>query len=297
MPVFSRFLRYFMAVAEHGSIRKASERLRIAASAIDRQILQGEETLGTPLFERLPSGLRLTSAGELLYAQGKDWTRDLTNLNVQFGDMRGLRRGMVDLAVPDALSRGFLPRLLRDMRHSHPGITVRTHVLDNSIIQQTLIEGTVDVALMLNPTQARGLLVRAHKEYPLGFICPTGHPLAHHATARFSLAMDYPMVMPAPPLTLHKQIDILEIDSNLDIQAAASSDNIQMIKSLVIEGVGIGVLSALDVIEETTRGELAFIPISNHDLPPLTLALCVDHARQLSGASRLLISELEKAFI
>ncbi|MFT9363906.1 MAG: LysR family transcriptional regulator [Gluconobacter sp.] len=297
MPVFSRFLRYFLAVAQHGSIRRASEHLRIAASAIDRQILQGEESLGTPLFERLPTGLRLTATGELLYAHGKQWSRDLTNMCVQIEDMRGLRRGQVDIAVPDALTRGFLPRLLRAMRTTHPGITICTHVLDNSRIQNTLIDGSVDLALLLNPTHARGLLVRAHKDFPLGFVCLPNHPVAERKSARFSLAMNYPMIMPEPPLALHRQIDILQIDSNLNIHAAASSDNIQMIKSLVREGIGLGILSALDVMEEVTRGELAFIPISNHDLAPLTLALCVDHSRQLSGAARLVISELEKEFL
>ena len=72
MAPFSRFLRYFMTVARLGSIRRAAEELHIAASAIDRQILLGEEQLEVKLFERHPAGLRLTTAGEfLLHAAGK----------------------------------------------------------------------------------------------------------------------------------------------------------------------------------------------------------------------------------
>ena len=44
-------LRYFEAVAEEGSIRRASDRLHISASAVNRQILKLEDHLGTPLFE------------------------------------------------------------------------------------------------------------------------------------------------------------------------------------------------------------------------------------------------------
>ena len=65
---FSRFTRYFRVVAGAGSIRRASEELNVSASAIDRQLLRAEEELQTPLFERLPTGLRLTAAGELLMA-------------------------------------------------------------------------------------------------------------------------------------------------------------------------------------------------------------------------------------
>jgi molybdenum-dependent DNA-binding transcriptional regulator ModE len=55
-------------VARAGSIRKAADRLRIASTALNRSILNVEKELGTPLFERLPRGVRLTAAGEVLIA-------------------------------------------------------------------------------------------------------------------------------------------------------------------------------------------------------------------------------------
>ena len=61
MSPFSRFAHYFIAVARCGSLRRAAEQLHISASAINRQILQAEEAFGTPLFERLPRGMRLFS--------------------------------------------------------------------------------------------------------------------------------------------------------------------------------------------------------------------------------------------
>src|ERR1700704_1034862 len=66
-----RVLTYFDAVARYGSIRKAADALNLASSALNRQILDLEMDLGAPLFERLPRGVRLTSAGEafLVYAR------------------------------------------------------------------------------------------------------------------------------------------------------------------------------------------------------------------------------------
>ena len=58
-----RLLRYLDEVARSGSIRKAADRLNVAASAINRQILSLEAELDTPLFERMPGGLRLTASG------------------------------------------------------------------------------------------------------------------------------------------------------------------------------------------------------------------------------------------
>ena len=58
-------LRYFDHVARHGSIRKAAEALHVVSSALNRRILDLEAELGSPLFERLPRGVRPTAAGEL----------------------------------------------------------------------------------------------------------------------------------------------------------------------------------------------------------------------------------------
>ncbi len=73
MFAFSRFLLYFTEVARQGLFRKASEALHVSASSIDRQILRVEQELAMPLFERHPTGLRLTAAGELLLHAANNW--------------------------------------------------------------------------------------------------------------------------------------------------------------------------------------------------------------------------------
>jgi DNA-binding transcriptional LysR family regulator len=68
MVLLTKFSRYFQEVIHHGSIRKAAEHLHIAASAVDRQILNVEETLGVRLFDRVSGGVRLTAAGEAVFS-------------------------------------------------------------------------------------------------------------------------------------------------------------------------------------------------------------------------------------
>lgn len=297
MPVFSRFLRYFMAVAQHGSIRKASDELHIAASAIDRQILQGEKQLGTLLFERLPSGLRLTTAGELLLTACRRWTRDFSALTTQIDNLKGLRQGSADIVIPDALTKGFIPSVLGKLRESHPGITVNIHVRTSKDMGEMLINGDADFALMFNPGHMRELFVRAYKEIPLGFITLPDHPVARLQEAHFSICSEYPMVVPAPPLALWRPLELLEAETGIKIHPVARADDIQMIKSLVSEGAGVGILSYLDAYDEVQKKQLAFTPIQNKKLSPVTLALCVDRSRQLSMAARLIISEIEQFFV
>jgi hypothetical protein len=57
-------IRYFLAVARGSSVRAAAERLGVNHSTVLRRIAQLEERLGAHMFEKLPSGYRLTAAGE-----------------------------------------------------------------------------------------------------------------------------------------------------------------------------------------------------------------------------------------
>ena len=295
MPTFSRFLRYFLAVARCGSIRKASEELHVAASAIDRQILLGESALGAPLFERLPNGMRLTAAGELVFHKARAWTADLDLLLAQLNDLRGLRRGHVTLAVIEALAKGRMPEIVAKLRLQYPLITVHLLVMDNTEINAAITEGVVDFGLQLNPLPSRDVEIRAAVEIPIGFISEPGHPIAAVPEIRFSACVDYPMVVPLAPLAVSEHLKEIEVSAGVVAKPTCSSDNIQMIKSLVRAGVGIGVVSAIDVTDEVRCGELVFIKIINRHPNPFTLALSVHRSRQLSAAARLLIGWIETA--
>lgn len=76
MPLITKGARALEVVARYGSIRKASEHINAAPSALNKQILNLEQEYGTPLFERLPRGMRLTEAGHVLVGQIRAWQDD-----------------------------------------------------------------------------------------------------------------------------------------------------------------------------------------------------------------------------
>ncbi|MCE2577860.1 LysR family transcriptional regulator [Gluconacetobacter entanii] len=287
MQPFSRFLLYFLAVARHKSIRKAAEDLHIAGSAINRHILLGEKQLQTPLFERLPTGMRLTAAGELLYGCARRWTKDLDDLTRQIDDLKGIRRGQVDLLAPEALSRAFLPELVARMKRSHPGVVLNINIRDNRRICPTLLSGDGDLALVLDPEETRDLVVVRRLSFPLGFACRPGHPLARHAAVRLADCAACPMIAPEQPLALASMFTRLVEGGRMTPMVAARANNVQMIISLVTAGVGICFLSSLDVMSEVMRGDVAFVPLIGSDMPHLTLALVHDRTRQLSRVTHL----------
>lgn len=296
MPAFSRFLRYFMAVGRLGSIRKAADELNVSASAIDRQILNVEAEIGVPLFERLPTGLRLTAAGEMMMASGTQWRQGMSNLRARIEDLRGLKRGHVDIAVIDALAKGYIPETLHAIQQRYPGITVGVKVLGNDQVRRAIADGEVDCGIMFEPESYRDLTVRAFVEVVLGFFTPAGHPFGVRRETRFSACVGEPVIAPAEPLAVCQQVAVLEGATGVMLERRASSDNIQMITSLVLQGAGIGILTSLDVMTEVRRGLLSFTRISDPLLRPMTLALCTASARTPSYAAAMVLREIENDF-
>lgn len=296
MPVFSRFLRYFVAVGRLGSIRKAADELNVSASAIDRQILNVEAEIGMPLFERLPSGLRLTAAGEILMAAGGRWQKGLIDVLGQIEDLRGLKRGHVEIAVIDALAKGYIPGAVQAIKSRYPEITIGIRVLENNRVRQAVVQGEVDFGILFEPQSYRDLMVRAFVEVVLGFLTPAGHPFGAQKEARFSACVGSPLIVPAEPLAVHQQIAVLEGATGVMLDKAVTCDNIQMIASLVQQGIGIGILTSLDVITEIRNETLSFTRISDPMLRPMTLALCSASTRTLSYAASVCLREIENDF-
>jgi len=296
MPALSRFLRYFIAVGRLGSIRKAADELNVSASAIDRQILNVEASLGMPLFERLPTGLRLTAAGEIMMTAGSRWQKNMVDVRAQIEDLRGLKRGHVNIAVIDALAKGYIPAAVQSLQSKYPGITIGVRVLENDAVRLATARGEVDFGIFFEPQTFRDLTVRAFVEVVLGFVTPTGHPFGSKREVRFSACMGSKLIVPAEPLAVSEQISVLEGATGVTMDRAVSSDNIQMITSLVMQGVGIGILSSLDVITEVRRGLLSFTRISDAILRPMTLGLCTASARTPSYAAGIVLQEIENGF-
>ena len=105
-------LRYLDQVARVGSIRRAAEKLNVASSAVNRQILKLEAELGVPIFERRGNGVRLTPAGEQLLRHTRntlaEWRRTRSEIAAISGDIRGEVR---ITAIPSLLVR-VVPRAI-----------------------------------------------------------------------------------------------------------------------------------------------------------------------------------------
>lgn len=119
-----RHLRYFVAVAEHGSFRRAGAAVGVQQSALSRRIRDLEDCLGAALFHRHSNGVRLTFAGRRFLSRAHHIIR---NLNEGAHDVASVGRGehgSVRIGIYSSIASGFLAELLRAYGRQHPEVHI-----------------------------------------------------------------------------------------------------------------------------------------------------------------------------
>jgi DNA-binding transcriptional LysR family regulator len=274
----TRFLRYVDEVARAGSIRGAADRLHVAASAVNRRIQDLEDELGTPIFERLPRGVRLTAAGELFIAYARRRAADLDHVKSEIEALRGVRRGRVAIAGSQAVAPGFLPRAIVDFRARHAGLTFDVKVLDREVAVQAVIDYEVDLALVFNPPANRGFEVLAQVPQRTCAIVAPDHPLARRKSVRLKDCLAYPIAMPDASLSGRSVLEDLLARSSAKPVPQLVSNSFEMMRSFAREAGGVSF--QVEIGAGPDSGVVA-VPLEERGLPNGRLVLGAARGRVL----------------
>jgi DNA-binding transcriptional LysR family regulator len=203
MVPISQAFRCFDAVARRGSVRKAAEVLHLTPAAVHQQVLNFESQIGTPLFDRLPRGMQLTAAGEIVLASVRRMQRDFEQSLGQVEALRSLRRGRVRLGVPHASAEVLMPRVLQDMRADYPGIGFDVRTGNGETLLRWVAGGEVDLAFCLERSAPAGVeQVRAWPQQ-LGAVVAPGHELTQRSgKLRLRDCLAWPLALCAPEMEL-----------------------------------------------------------------------------------------------
>lgn len=259
----SRKLLYINEIARCGSIRKASARLNVASSAVNRQILALEEELGTPIFERLPRGLRLTAAGELCIEHIRDVLKNYERLE---GRIRGLKMpqaGKVSMVATVGLAAGPLPEIFARFIEAHPRVRIALRNDGGSTTIQPVVSGEVDIGLGFNIPATPGIRTLANFDVPLGAVLPPGHRLVAQDRISLTEIIEEPLVLAQPGTSLREVINLALAPLPVPIEPILETNSSEMLKQLVKLGTGLSLLNPLDVLSECRRGELVYRPLAD----------------------------------
>lgn len=285
-------LRYADQVARSGSIQKAARELHVAASAINRQILQLEDEFGVPLFERLPRGMQLTASGEAVITMVRRWGQDERRLVADVRRIQGVHQGHVSLVAMDSLSTSVLPRLVGQLSAQHPLVSLSIELATPDDAEAALMGGKADLAAIFNLAPRRELLVLWKADLPLGCVVAPGHPLAPLGSVSFQEATVHPVALQSRALTIRRY---LEAQYSWLFQAPrrfVESNSLQLVKQLAMAGQHVMFTSELDAAAELADGRLVFVPIRDKGAEPQGISVAVDAARPPGSVVKLVAQAL-----
>lgn len=288
-------LRYMKEVARRGSIRRASETLHVASSAINRQILNLEAALGVRLFDRVPDGMRLTPAGDVLLRHVRDTLDNYDRILAEIDELRGLRSGHVRIVSLDSLLVDFLPRALGAFSVRYPAITFSVYAVPPLAVYEAIIAGEADLGLtFVTPTSPAVALATAIPA-PIGAVMRADHKLAHRRLLDFPDFADHPVLLQRETLPIHSSLDDDYVAFRNQVQPRFNSNSIEMLRHIIGAGLGVAFFTRLGFLREIASGEMVWVPLASPRLRRLQLGLFTPALRTLAPAAQAIAEELATA--
>jgi LysR family hca operon transcriptional activator len=236
-----RHLRFFVAVAEEGSLLAAAQRrLHTSQPSLSRQIRDLEEEVGVRLLERQARGVTLTPAGRVFF--------DHARLALAQVDAAtdGARRA--DQPQKVSLSLGFLagqevvwlPHALRILREEWPGAEITLSSQSSPDLAVGLMRGKLDIAFLRREVNATDLSFKLLTKEPLIAVLPAGHRLTTRKKIRpQDLAREIYVSSARIAPVLQSVIHDYALKSGITLKAEYEGDNLPAAMSLVTSTGGV----------------------------------------------------------
>lgn len=282
--LYSPAMRYFLAVAEAGSIRAASRELNVASSAINRQVLWLEEALGLQLFDRVGRRLRLSQAGELLLAHIRRTYSDFEGTVAELDALKGLRRGTVSIASVESVAEKLLPAVISTFRKSYPGIHVNVSISSSREAARKVEAAEADVGFTFDPPETSALTTAFHHDLVIGALMRPDHPLAGAKTLGLQDCLKYPVALPAEGLSLRTRLDIVRSRIPGASRTYVEANSLRLMRALAREEQVIGFQTMIGCEDDLANGFLIFKPLSDTPLQADRLCVVTSSLRALALA-------------
>ena len=246
-----RHLRYFVAVAEAGSLKLAAEqKLRTTQPSLSRQIRDLEHEVGTPLFSRSARGVQLTAAGKVFLDHAR------VTLSQAETAVRSARQVMAPAKPTFAMGfmigheSTWIPRSLHLLRDKFPDIHVVISTQNSPQLAAALSQGLVDVAFLRQEDGSPGLAYILLAEEPIEVYLPNDHPLTARtaigpqeiAGETFLSIAGTAMSVSGRPPALRLAIDRYLKKNGMNIKPSHEVDNLGGMMSLIVSTRGIALL-------------------------------------------------------
>lgn len=286
----------FVAIVRAGSVSRAAVSIHLSQPAMSRRIDLLEREIGVPLFDRVPSGVRLTDAGKafLPYAQqvlaaARDGTEAARALKAE-------ERGTVTLALVGTLANTGLTARLRNFRDEYPGVRLLMHTARSGEVSAMVQRGDAQLGLRYFAGPDRDLIARPVTDESLRVVCAGQSrlvdPTATDVRALIGVPwIGFPRGVSSSGEPFARAMEHQLVRCGMGDAEYITIDSLTAQQRLIEADFGVGLMPASAVEEEVHLGTLRLLSIAALET---AVPVMVVHRRNgyLSGTARRLLASL-----
>ncbi len=261
-PMEFKQLEAFVAAAESRSFSLAARRRYLTQPTISSHIRALEEELDCILFVRSKRSVILTESGERLFPFAKRLL-DLRNEAVK--EVKTPKKHMVCLGASTIPSGYLLPRLLSMFREKEPEVYFTIHQSDSDQVETMVLDGMVEIGLIGKKSEKDNLECIPFCRDTLVLAMPaTEHYLKMSAAPACELLLSEPVILREEGSGTLKAMNTWLAENHLDpssFNIVARNNDLEFIKRMIVDGLGISIMSGLSVKDLADSGRLILLPL------------------------------------
>ncbi|WP_429842140.1 LysR family transcriptional regulator [Brevibacillus sp. FIR094] len=234
-----RQLECFIQICKEGSFTKAAEVLMTSQPTLSQQIRSLEVEVGTPLFERVGRGVKITADGEILYEKALSVMRLIEESKKETYELRNARANKLSIGISPMDFFCLAPRFLK-FHEQYPDITLKFTSAENT--SQQLLNSSIDIGITdnYNPNKEIHLMHLYKEEQAL--VVYADHPWADRTFVSFQELEDLESPLFVGDISLIEQLHTFSAKIAKSLQSKFESTSTAILLSMVLHKMGVAIL-------------------------------------------------------
>jgi DNA-binding transcriptional LysR family regulator len=263
MPVTLLQLRAFVLSVREGKLSQAADHMGLTQPTVSFHLARLQEEVGQPLFfGDTRRADRLTPTGAALYRYAERMLALEDEVRALIADAGALRRGHVRLGSTHTPATYFLPAVLAGLWQEYPDLRVTLDVAPSHVLLPKLEAYDLDFCCVNHfPPWDSHLVVYPLFRDDLVVVAAPGHPAAARSALTVPALAAYPLIMHEPGSVSRQVADTLFDMHQVRPSILAEVSGTEAMKALVVQGLGVALVSRLACLQEAGAGTLAAIPL------------------------------------
>lgn len=253
-------LKTFLEVCQQGSFSRAAEKLRVTQPAISAQIRSLEKEVGASLFDRKCGKVSTTAAGRVFEPFAEHCLQCYSHIVMTVADLHKSPRGTISISANETTCLYVFPKIFAQFKKQCPRVGLGIVRAERGRTLEAVLKRQVDFGVISLPLKDPRINVSLVHKDELVLVVQPNHPLAQRKTVKVEDLVQYPMLLPQQGRQ-REQIDGIFQMHDFQPKLAMEVDSGELLKRLIVAGLGVGFLPRINVLEDEKAKQLATVRI------------------------------------